>query len=132
MYTHIYIYICIYIYTQTYKYINIYIYIYTFTVSLAFSQSRCWSCARVCLFLSLFASTPGSFVHCLECGCESDPELVMEHPGSLVVLMRHEGEEDQKRGLHWTKSSPHPSTFDTSLNLSGSPDWFAKTLLSSV
>ena len=54
---------------------------------LSLSLSLALSCARVSLFLSLFASTPGSFVHCLECGCESDPELVMEYPGSLVVLM---------------------------------------------
>ena len=37
--------------------------------------------------------------------------------GSLVVLMWHEGEEDQKRGLHWTKSFPHPSTFGESHSL---------------
>ena len=46
-----------------------------------FSQSCCWSCTCV----SLFASIPGSFVDCLECGCEYDPELVMDYPGSFVV-----------------------------------------------
>jgi len=57
--------------------------VFSFSVSLAFSQSRCWSYACV----SLFASTPGSLVHCLEYGFECDPELVMEYPGSFVVLI---------------------------------------------
>ena len=59
------------------------LFVFSFSVSLAFSQSRCWSCSCV----SVFSSTPGSFVHCVEFGCECDPELVMEYPGSFVVLI---------------------------------------------
>ena len=34
--------------------------------------------------------------------CECDPELVMEYPGSSVVIIRHEGEGDSKRVFHST------------------------------
>ena len=78
--------------------------------SLAFSQSRCrcglCACVSLCLSLSLQLLVV-LFIVYWECGCvfKYDLELVMEYPGSSVVIHRHEGKEDfiwLQRSLHST------------------------------
>ena len=60
-------------------------------LSLSLSLSLSLAVGRVCV--SLFFSLSSlqllvvSFIVYWECGCECDPELVMEYPGSLVVLI---------------------------------------------